>query len=190
LKPKYLIVAGAGAHRAYPCYGMTPTCTRSRLLVHGALAHAAMCRPALIFDDHGAIYDGIEPSRPPRLCLETPRATRGKFDGVSIVSNVLTHRRSSTEPACREGDPGEPNRNRDTLQQITKTLQGQMAVACKGRMPRLPGSARRSGAGVILAYMDRSGSDADPLSACARRLRAQRQARRYCYMGHLKSKRH
>src|SRR6201999_799532 len=120
VQPKYLIVAGA-AVIALSMYTMTNVyadlgfwfMARSRMLLGIGL-------PLIFVPIMAASYDGIPPSKTDQASalINAARNTGGSI-GVSIVSNVLTHREQFHQSRLVEQVvPSSPS-YQDTLQQVT-----------------------------------------------------------------------
>ena len=120
IQPKYLIVAGA-VLIALSMYGMTNVyadlgfwfMARSRILLGVGL-------PLIFVPIMAASYDGIEPSKTDQASavINAARNTGGSI-GVSIVSNVLTHREQFHQSRLVEQVIPSSTTYQDTLQQIT-----------------------------------------------------------------------
>jgi DHA2 family multidrug resistance protein len=120
IQPKYLIVAGAMII-ALSMYGMTNVyadlgfwfMARSRMLLGVGL-------PLIFVPIMAASYDGIEPSKTDQASalINAARNTGGSI-GVSIVSNVLTHREQFHQSRLVEQVIPSSTTYQDTLQQIT-----------------------------------------------------------------------
>jgi DHA2 family multidrug resistance protein len=120
VQPKYLIVAGA-VLIALSMYGMTNVyadlgfwfMARSRMLLGVGL-------PLIFVPIMAASYDGIEPSKTDQASalINAARNTGGSI-GVSIVSNVLTHREQFHQNRLVEQVIPSSTTYQDTLQQIT-----------------------------------------------------------------------
>src|SRR5882672_2063491 len=120
VQPKYLIVAGA-VLIALSMYGMTNVyadvgfwfMARSRMLLGVGL-------PLIFVPIMAASYDGIEPSKTDQASalINAARNTGGSI-GVSIVSNVLTHRAQFHQSRLVEQVIPSSTTYQDTLQQIT-----------------------------------------------------------------------
>jgi MFS transporter, DHA2 family, multidrug resistance protein len=120
VQPKYLIVAGA-VLIAISMYDMTSVygdlgfwfMARSRMLLGVGL-------PLIFVPIMAASYDGIEPSKTDQASalINAARNTGGSI-GVSIVSNVLTHREQFHQSRLVEQVIPSSTTYQDTLQQIT-----------------------------------------------------------------------
>ena len=120
VQPKYLIVAGA-VIIALSMYGMTNVygdlgfwfMARSRMLLGVGL-------PLIFVPIMTASYDGIPPSKTDQASalINAARNTGGSI-GVSIVSNVLTHREQFHQNRLVEQVIPSSTQYQDTLQQIT-----------------------------------------------------------------------
>src|SRR6201993_337731 len=120
VQPKYLIIAGA-VIIAISMYGMTNVygdlgfwfMARSRMLLGVGL-------PLVFVPIMAASFDGIEPSKTDQASalINAARNTGGSI-GVSVVSNVLTHREQFHESRLVEQVIPSSTTYQDTLQQIT-----------------------------------------------------------------------
>jgi len=120
VQPKYLIVAGA-VLCALSMYAMTNVyvdlgfwfMARSRMLLGVGL-------PLIFVPIMAASYDGIEPSKTDQASalINAARNTGGSI-GVSIVSNVLTHREQFHQNRLVEQVTPSSTTYQDALQQIT-----------------------------------------------------------------------
>jgi DHA2 family multidrug resistance protein len=120
VQPKYLIIAGAVVI-ALSMYGMTNVygdlgfwfMARSRMLLGVGL-------PLIFVPIMAASYDGIPPSKTDQASalINAARNTGGSI-GVSIVSNVLTHREQFHQNRLVEQVVPSSNQYQDTLQQMT-----------------------------------------------------------------------
>ena len=120
VQPKYLIVAGA-VIIALSMYGMTNVygdlgfwfMARSRMLLGVGL-------PLIFVPIMAASYDGIPPSKTDQASalINAARNTGGSI-GVSIVSNVLTHREQFHQNRLVEQVVPSSAQYQDTLQQVT-----------------------------------------------------------------------
>jgi len=120
VQPKYLIVAGA-VLIAISMYDMTNVygdlgfwfMARSRMLLGVGL-------PLIFVPIMAASYDGIEPSKTDQASalINAARNTGGSI-GVSIVSNVLTHREQFHQNRLVEQVIPSSTTYQDTLQQVT-----------------------------------------------------------------------
>src|SRR6202051_410585 len=120
VQPKYLIVTGA-VLIALSMYGMTNVyadlgfwfMARSRMLLGVGL-------PLIFVPIMAASYDGIEPSKTDQAsALINAARNTGSSIGVSIVSNVLTHRAQFHQSRLVEQVIPSSTTYQDTLQQIT-----------------------------------------------------------------------
>jgi DHA2 family multidrug resistance protein len=120
VQPKYLIIAGAVVI-ALSMYSMTN--------VYGDLGFWFMARsrmmlgiglPLIFVPIMAASYDGIPPAKTDQASalINAARNTGGSI-GVSIVSNVLTHREQFHQSRLVEQVVPSSNQYQDTLQQIT-----------------------------------------------------------------------
>jgi DHA2 family multidrug resistance protein len=125
VQPKYLIMAGA-AIVALSMYGMTN--------VYGDLGFWFMARlrmlygvglPLVFVPIMAASFDGIPPSKTDQASaiINAARNTGGSI-GVSIVSNVLTHREQFHQNRLIEQVIPSSTTYQDTLQQITNYFAG------------------------------------------------------------------
>jgi DHA2 family multidrug resistance protein len=120
VQPKYLIVAGAVVC-ALSMYGMTNVYAD---LGFWFMAHSRMLLgvglPLIFVPIMAASYDGIEPSKTDQASalINAARNTGGSI-GVSIVSNVLTHREQFHQNRLVEQVIPSSTTYQDTLQQIT-----------------------------------------------------------------------
>jgi DHA2 family multidrug resistance protein len=120
VQPKYLIIAGA-VLIALSMYSMTNVygdlgfwfMARSRMLLGVGL-------PLIFVPIMAASYDGIPPSKTDQASalINAARNTGGSI-GVSIVSNVLTHRQQFHQNRLIEQVVPSSPQYQDTLQQIT-----------------------------------------------------------------------
>ncbi len=120
VQPKYLIIAGAVVI-AISMYSMTNVygdlgfwfMARSRMLLGVGL-------PLIFVPIMAASYDGIEPSKTDQASalINAARNTGGSI-GVSIVSNVLTHREQFHQNRLVEQLVPSSTTYQDSLQQIT-----------------------------------------------------------------------
>ena len=120
VQPKYLIIAGAVVI-ALSMYSMTNVygdlgfwfMARSRMLLGIGL-------PLIFVPIMAASYDGIPPAKTDQASalINAARNTGGSI-GVSIVSNVLTHRGQFHQSRLVEQVVPSSNQYQDTLQQIT-----------------------------------------------------------------------
>ncbi|WP_426408500.1 DHA2 family efflux MFS transporter permease subunit [Bradyrhizobium ganzhouense] len=126
VQPKYLIVAGA-VIIAISMYGMTNVygdlgfwfMARSRMLLGVGL-------PLIFVPIMAASYDGIPPTKTDQASalINAARNTGGSI-GVSIVSNVLTHREQFHQNRLVEQVTPSSPQYQDTLHQITNFFVGQ-----------------------------------------------------------------
>jgi MFS transporter, DHA2 family, multidrug resistance protein len=126
LQPKYLIVAGA-VLIALSMYAMTNVygdlgfwfMARSRMLLGIGL-------PLIFVPIMAASYDGIPPSKTDQASalINAARNTGGSI-GVSIVSNVLTHREQFHQNRLVEQVIPSSTQYQDALQQLTGFFSGQ-----------------------------------------------------------------
>jgi DHA2 family multidrug resistance protein len=120
VQPKYLIIAGAVVC-ALSMYGMTNVYAD---LGFWFMAHSRMLLgvglPLIFVPIMAASYDGIEPSKTDQASalINAARNTGGSI-GVSIVSNVLTHREQFHQNRLVEQVIPSSTTYQDTLQQIT-----------------------------------------------------------------------
>src|SRR5246127_5012266 len=120
VQPKYLIIAGAVVI-ALSMYGMTNVyadlgfwfMARSRMLLGVGL-------PLVFVPIMAASYDGIPPTKtdPASALINAARNTGGSI-GVSIVSNVLTHREQFHQSRLVEQVIPSSAQYQDTLQHVT-----------------------------------------------------------------------
>src|ERR1700726_273335 len=125
VQPKYLIVAGA-VLIALSMYGMTN--------VYGDLGFWFMARlrmlfgiglPMIFVPIMTASFDGIEPSKTDQAsALINAARNTGSSIGVSIVSNVLTHREQFHQSRLVEQVIPSNPQYQDTLQRITSFFAG------------------------------------------------------------------
>jgi MFS transporter, DHA2 family, multidrug resistance protein len=125
VQPKYLIVAGA-VLCALSMYAMTNVygdlgfwfMARSRMLLGVGL-------PLIFVPIMAASYDGIQPSKTDQASalINAARNTGGSI-GVSIVSNVLTHREQFHQSRLVEQVIPSNLQYQDTLQRITSFFAG------------------------------------------------------------------
>ena len=126
VQPKYLIIAGA-VLIALSMYGMTNVygdlgfwfMARSRMLLGVGL-------PLIFVPIMAASYDGIPPSRTDQASalINAARNTGGSI-GVSIVSNVLTHRQQFHQSRLVEQVVPSSAQYQNTLQQVTSYFAAQ-----------------------------------------------------------------
>src|ERR1700756_1276177 len=120
VQPKYLIIAGA-VIIALSMYDMTNVygdlgfwfMARSRMLLGVGL-------PLVFVPIMAASYDGIPPTKtdPASALINAARNTGGSI-GVSIVSNVLTHRQQFHQSRLVEQVTPSSPQYQDTLHQVT-----------------------------------------------------------------------
>jgi DHA2 family multidrug resistance protein len=125
VQPKYLIIAGA-VICALSMYSMTNVygdlgfwfMARSRMLLGLAL-------PLIFVPIMAASYDGIPPSKTDQASalINAARNTGGSI-GVSVVSNVLTHREQFHQSRLVEQVLPSSPQYQDTLQQMTSFFAG------------------------------------------------------------------
>jgi DHA2 family multidrug resistance protein len=156
VQPKYLIVAGA-VLIALSMYGMTNVygdlgfwfMARSRMLLGVGL-------PLIFVPIMAASYDGIPPSKTDQASalINAARNTGGSI-GVSIVSNVLTHREQFHQSRLVEQVIPSSAEYQDTLQQVTGFFTGQGSSLAQAHDQAIQwiGSQVQSQAS-FLAYMD------------------------------------
>jgi MFS transporter, DHA2 family, multidrug resistance protein len=156
VQPKYLIVAGA-VLIAISMYGMTNVyadlgfwfMARSRMLIGVGL-------PLIFVPIMAASYDGIPPSKTDQASalINAARNTGGSI-GVSIVSNVLTHREQFHQSRLVEQVIPSSAQYQHALQQITGffSAQGSSAAQAHGQAIQWIGQQVQTQAS-FLAYMD------------------------------------
>jgi MFS transporter, DHA2 family, multidrug resistance protein len=156
VQPKYLIVAGAVVI-ALSMYGMTNVygdlgfwfMARSRMLLGVGL-------PLIFVPIMAASYDGIPPSKTDQASalINAARNTGGSI-GVSIVSNVLTHREQFHQSRLVEQVIPSSAQYQDTLQQVTGFFTGQGSSLAQAHDQAIQwiGSQVQSQAS-FLAFMD------------------------------------
>jgi DHA2 family multidrug resistance protein len=156
VQPKYLIIAGA-VLIALSMYGMTNVygdlgfwfMARSRMLLGVGL-------PLIFVPIMAASYDGIPPSRTDQASalINAARNTGGSI-GVSIVSNVLTHREQFHQNRLVEQVVPSSAQYQDTLQQITSffTAHGSSLAQAHDQAIQWIGAQVQAQAS-FLAYMD------------------------------------
>jgi MFS transporter, DHA2 family, multidrug resistance protein len=156
VQPKYLIVAGA-VLIAFSMYGMTNVygdlgfwfMARSRMLLGVGL-------PLIFVPIMAASYDGIPPSKTDQASalINAARNTGGSI-GVSIVSNVLTHREQFHQSRLVEQVTPSSAQYQDTLQQVTGffAAQGSSLAQAHDQAIQWIGAQVQSQAS-FLAYMD------------------------------------
>ena len=156
VQPKYLIVAGA-AVIALSMYCMTNVygdlgfwfMARSRMLLGVGL-------PLIFVPIMAASYDGIPPSKTDQASalINAARNTGGSI-GVSIVSNVLTHREQFHQSRLVDQVIPSSTQYQDTLQQITSffTNHGSSLAQAHDQAIQWIGAQVQTQAS-FLAYMD------------------------------------
>src|ERR1700723_1598250 len=156
VQPKYLIIAGA-LIIALSMYEMTNVygdlgfwfMARSRMLLGVGL-------PLIFVPIMAASYDGIPPSKTdqPSALFNAARNTAGSI-GVSIVSNVLTHREQFHQSRLVEQVVPSSTQYQDTLQQITNyfTAQGSQLGQAHDQAIQWIGAQVQAQAS-FLSYMD------------------------------------
>jgi DHA2 family multidrug resistance protein len=156
VQPKYLIVAGA-VLIALSMYDMTNVygdlgfwfMARSRMLLGVGL-------PLVFVPIMAASYDGIPPSKTDQASalINAARNTGGSI-GVSIVSNVLTHREQFHQSRLVEQAIPSSAQYQDTLQQVTGffTAHGSALVQAHDQAIQWIGGQVQAQAS-FLAYMD------------------------------------
>jgi DHA2 family multidrug resistance protein len=156
VQPKYLIVAGA-VLIALSMYGMTNVYSdlgfwfmaRSRMLLGVGL-------PLIFVPIMAASYEGIPPSKTDQASalINAARNTGGSI-GVSIVSNVLTHREQFHQSRLVEQVTPSSAQYQDTLQQVTSffTAQGSSLAQAHDQAIQWIGAQVQAQAS-FLAYMD------------------------------------
>jgi MFS transporter, DHA2 family, multidrug resistance protein len=156
VQPKYLIVAGA-VLIALSMYGMTNVygdlgfwfMARSRMLLGVGL-------PLIFVPIMAASYDGIPQSKTDQASalINAARNTGGSI-GVSIVSNVLTHREQFHQSRLVEQVTPSSVQYQDTLQQITGffTASGSSLAQAHDQAIQWIGAQVQAQAS-FLAYMD------------------------------------
>jgi DHA2 family multidrug resistance protein len=156
VQPKYLIVAGA-VLIALSMYDMTNVygdlgfwfMARSRMLLGVGL-------PMIFVPIMAASYDGIEPSKTDQASalINAARNTGGSI-GVSIVSNVLTHRQQFHQSRLVEQVIPSSAQYQDTLQKITSffTAHGSSLAQAQDQAIQWIGAQVQAQAS-FLAYMD------------------------------------
>ena len=156
VQPKYLIVVGA-VLIALSMYGMTNVyadlgfwfMARSRILLGVGL-------PLIFVPIMAASYDGIEPSKTDQAsALINAARNTGSSIGVSIVSNVLTHRSQFHQSRLVEQVIPSSTTYQDTLQQITNyfTAHGSSLAQAHDQAIQWIGAQVQTQAS-FLAYMD------------------------------------
>ena len=156
VQPKYLIIVGA-IIIALSMYGMTNVygdlgfwfMARSRMLLGVGL-------PLIFVPIMAASYDGIPPSKTDQASalINAARNTGGSI-GVSIVSNVLTHREQFHQNRLIEQVVPSSNSYQDTLQQITNyfSAQGSSLAQAHDQAVQWIGAQVQAQAS-FLSYMD------------------------------------
>jgi len=156
VQPKYLIIAGA-IIIALSMYGMTNVygdlgfwfMARSRMLLGVGL-------PLIFVPIMAASYDGLPPSKTDQASalINAARNTGGSI-GVSIVSNVLTHREQFHQNRLVEQVLPSSTQYQDTLQQITNffTAHGSSLTQAHDQAIQWIGQQVQAQAS-FLAYMD------------------------------------
>jgi DHA2 family multidrug resistance protein len=156
VQPKYLIIAGA-ILIALSMYDMTNVygdlgfwfMARSRMLLGAGL-------PLIFVPITVASYEGIPPSRTDQASalINAARNTGGSI-GVSIVSNVLTHREQFHQSRLVEQVVPSSTTYQDALQQITNyfTAHGSSLAQANGQAIQWIGQQVQSQAS-FLGYMD------------------------------------
>jgi DHA2 family multidrug resistance protein len=156
VQPKYLIIAGAVVI-AISMYSMTNVygdlgfwfMARSRMLLGVGL-------PLIFVPIMAASYDGIPPSLTDQASalINAARNTGGSI-GVSVVSNVLTHRQQFHQSRLVEQVIPSSTMYQDTLRQITNyfTAQGSSLAQAHDQAIQWIGAQVQAQAS-FLAYMD------------------------------------
>jgi MFS transporter, DHA2 family, multidrug resistance protein len=156
VQPKYLIILGAVVIAA-SMYGMTNVygdlgfwyMARSRMLIGVGL-------PLIFVPIMAASYDGIPPTKTDQASalINAARNTGGSI-GVSIVSNVLTHREQFHQNRLIEQVIPSSPQYQDTLQQVTNFFasQGSSLAQAHGQAIQWIGQQVQTQAS-FLAYMD------------------------------------
>ena len=156
VQPKYLIVAGA-VLIAISMYDMTNVygdlgfwfMARSRMLLGVGL-------PLIFVPIMAASYDGLPPSKTDQASalINAARNTGGSI-GVSIVSNVLTHREQFHQNRLVEQVIPSSTTYQDTLQQITNyfTAHGSSLAQAQDQAIQWIGQQVQSQAS-FMGYMD------------------------------------
>src|ERR1700758_59285 len=156
VQPKYLIIAGA-VLIALSMYGMTN--------VYGDLGFWFMARlrmlygvglPLIFVPIMAASYDGIQPSRTDQASalINVARNTGGSI-GVSLVSNVLTHRAQFHQSRLVEQLIPSSAQYQNTLQQVTGffTSHGSSLAQAQDQAVQWIGAQVQAQAS-FLSYMD------------------------------------
>ena len=156
VQPKYLIVAGA-VLIALSMYDMTNVygdlgfwfMARSRMLLGVGL-------PLIFVPIMAASYEGIPPSKTDQASalINAARNTGGSI-GVSIVSNVLTHREQFHQSRLVEQAIPSSAQYQDTLQQITSFFTGHGSALVQAHDQAIQWiGAQVQAQASLLAYMD------------------------------------
>jgi DHA2 family multidrug resistance protein len=156
VQPKYLIIAGAVVI-AFSMYSMTNVygdlgfwfMARSRMLIGIGL-------PLIFVPIMAASYDGIPPSKTDQASalINAARNTGGSI-GVSIVSNVLTHREQFHQSRLVEQVVPSSTQYQDTLQQVTNffTAHGSSLAQARDQAVQWIGAQVQTQAS-FLSFMD------------------------------------
>jgi MFS transporter, DHA2 family, multidrug resistance protein len=156
VQPKYLIIAGA-VFIAVSMYSMTNVygdlgfwfMARSRMLLGVGL-------PLIFVPIMAASYEGIPPSKTDQASalINAARNTGGSI-GVSIVSNVLTHRQQFHQNRLVEQVIPSSTQYQDTLQQITNFFTGHGSSLAQAHDQAIQWIGQQVQAQAsFLAYMD------------------------------------
>jgi MFS transporter, DHA2 family, multidrug resistance protein len=156
VQPKYLIIAGA-ALIALSMYSMTNVygdlgfwfMARSRMLLGVGL-------PLIFVPIMAASYDGIPQSKTDQASalINAARNTGGSI-GVSIVSNVLTHREQFHQSRLVEQVIPSSTQYQDTLQQVTSYFAAHGSSLAQAHDQAIQWiGAQVQGQASFLAYMD------------------------------------
>jgi MFS transporter, DHA2 family, multidrug resistance protein len=156
VQPKYLIIAGA-ALIALSMYSMTNVygdlgfwfMARSRMLLGVGL-------PLIFVPIMAASYDGIDPSKTDQASalINAARNTGGSI-GVSIVSNVLTHREQFHQSRLVEQVIPSSTQYQDTLQQVTSYFAAHGSSLAQAHDQAIQWiGAQVQGQASFMAYMD------------------------------------
>jgi DHA2 family multidrug resistance protein len=156
VQPKYLIVAGAIVI-ALSMYSMTNVygdlgfwfMARSRMLLGVGL-------PLIFVPIMAASYDGIPPSKTDQASalINAARNTGGSI-GVSVVSNVLTHREQFHQNRLVEQVVPSSTTYQDTLQQITNFFAGHGSTLAQAHDQAIQWIGQQvQNQASFLAYMD------------------------------------
>jgi MFS transporter, DHA2 family, multidrug resistance protein len=156
VQPKYLIVAGA-VLIALSMYDMTNVygdlgfwfMARSRMLLGVGL-------PLIFVPIMAASYEGIPPSKTDQASalINAARNTGGSI-GVSIVSNVLSHREQFHQSRLVEQAIPSSAQYQDTLQQITSFFTGHGSALAQAHDQAIQWiGAQVQAQASLLAYMD------------------------------------